>query len=318
VDLGQTPQAGLAYSIQTPDGSVVAGTLDTKGRASAKSSTPGTFVVTFPDLDGADWDGDGALALPETERSLASKYKVEQGDRLPTIARDKGFFRWQTIWDFADNADLKALRGTAHILLPDDEVAIPSKLARKAEVPGGTAVYVVQSSAEVLRVCFLGVNSSAEDPVTFEATPDTGDAIFGTLPDDGKLEIDLPPDTTKVHVDLFRKSPSKANDDESNSDDDADSSDDAASDDAASDAASSDDEPFACYDFEVGGLDPAKEMSGIQARLLNLGFYQGDLSGELDDDTRDAITQFRWAKLRDRKDDMDDDFLTALNAAHGS
>ena len=300
VDLKQKPQEGLAFKIKAPDGSSVSGKLDKDGRGSAQSSTPGTFTVTFPDLDGEDWDGDGAQDLPEDERSEASKYKVDQGDRLPTIAREKGFARWQTIWNFKGNAALKELRGTPHILLPGDEVSIPSKLAREAEVPGGTADYVVQSAAEVLRVRFAGITSTADDPVTFKATPDTGGAIEGVLAGDDRLEIDLPPDTTKVHVELSRKA--KASDDQGGD----------------SDGSDSDEDPFATCDFTVGGLDPASEVSGVQARLLNLGFYTGGITGNLNDDTRAAIAHFRWAKLRDRKNDMDEDFLSALNKTHGS
>jgi hypothetical protein len=144
VDLNQKPQDGLAFRIAMPDGGTVAGKLDKDGRGRAKSSTPGVFSVTFPDLDGADWDGDGALDLPTEEgRIEASRYKVEQGDRLPTIARKMGFARWETIWDFAGNGVLKELRGNAHVLFPGDAVSIPSKLARVAEVQGGTAEYVV-------------------------------------------------------------------------------------------------------------------------------------------------------------------------------
>ncbi len=242
--------------------------------------------MTFPDLDGADWDGDGALDLAEDERSEASQYTVEQGDRLPTIARAHGFIRWQTIWDFAKNEDLRKLRGTAHILLPGDKVAIPSKLAREAEVPGGAAEYVVQGASEVLRVRFAGVKCSEENPVTFKATPDTGGAVEGTLPSTGKLEIDLPPDTSKVHVELSR---------------------------AGSDA----DQPFAAYDFAVGGLDPSDTTAGIQARLQNLGFYTGPIDGNADDATHTAIAHFRWVKLLDDQDVVDDDFLAALHAAHG-
>jgi hypothetical protein len=293
VDLKQKPQEGLAFKIEAPDGSAASGKLDKEGRGRAQSSTPGNFTVTFPDLDGDDWAGAGALDLSEEERSEASKYTVDQGDRMPTIGRDKGFLRWQTIWNFKGNAELRTLRGTAHILLPGDEVSVPSKLSRKAEVPGGTAEYVVQSAAEVLRVCFAGITSTVDAPVTFKATPDTGDAIEGALAHNGKLEIDLPPDTTKVHVELSRKA------------------------DGGGDGGDGD-KPFASYDFTVGGLDPASEVSGVQARLLNLGFYTGGITGSLDDDTRTAISHFRWAKLRDRKNDMDEDFLSALNKTHGS
>ena len=128
VDLKQKPQAGMAFTIKAPDGSSVSGKLDKDGRGNAKSSTPGMFTVTFPDLDGDDWDGDGARELSEEERSEDSKYRAAQGDRLPTIAREKGFARWQTIWNFKGNAALKELRGTPHILLPGDEVSIPASL----------------------------------------------------------------------------------------------------------------------------------------------------------------------------------------------
>jgi hypothetical protein len=118
VDLNQKPQEGLAFEIKMPDGGSVSGKLDKDGRGRAKSSALGMFTVTFPDLDGADWNGDGAQKLDEKARSEAARYKVEQGDRLPTIAREKGFARWQTIWDFDGNAALKKLRGNAHILFP--------------------------------------------------------------------------------------------------------------------------------------------------------------------------------------------------------
>ena len=294
VDLKQKAQEGLAFKIVAPDASSVSGKLDKSGQGRAQSSTPGDFTVTFPDLDGDDWDGNGALDLSEEERSEAGKHTVEQGERLPTIGRAKGFLRWQTIWNFKGNADLRKLRGTAHILLPGDEVSIPSKLARQAKVPGGTAEYVVQSAPEVLRVRFAGVSSSDENPVTFKATPNAGGAtIEGTLARSGKLEIDLPPDTTKVHVELSRKTD-------------------------GGDGSDGGGKPFATYDFTVGGLDPASEVSGVQARLLNLGFYTGGITGNLDDETRTGIAHFRWAKLRDRKSDMDEDFLAALNKTHGS
>jgi N-acetylmuramoyl-L-alanine amidase len=287
VDLKKKPQQGLAFQIQAPDGTSVAGRLDEQGRAKAPSTCPGVFGVRFPELDGADWDGDGALALsPETSRSEASRHGVEQGERLPSIARAHGFRRWETVWDFVGNAALRELRGTAHILLPEDEVSIPSKLERQAEVPGGAAEYVVRCACEVLRVRFAGVKPTQRNEVTFKATPDVGASVEGPLPKSRRLEIELPPGTTTVHVELFRQR-------------------------------KDDGKPFAAYDFAVGALDPSETTSGIKARLQNLGFYRGPLDGNLDDGTRTAIAHFRWAQLRDRKDAVDADFLAALKSTHG-
>ena len=283
VDLKGKPQAGLAFKIKTPDGSSVSGKLDKEGRGRGQSSIPGVFVVTFPDLDGADWDGDGALALPDKERSETSKYKVQQGDRLPTIARKKGFARWQTIWDFGGNAALTDLRGDAHILFPDDEVSIPSKLARAAEVQGGKAEYVVQSGAEVLRVQFAAADFWRDNKVRFKATPDKGEATEGPLETDGTMEIALPADTMKVSVDLFQDA---------------------------------DETPFFTCTLAVGHLDPDETTSGVQARLANLGYYAGPIDGEMNDATREAVIAFRLAELGDETDVVDDAFTEALVKAH--
>jgi hypothetical protein len=284
VNLDREPQEGLAYRIKAPDGNMATGKLDKQGHAQVKSAVPGIFTVAFPDLDGADWDGDGALDLPKEERSEASKYKVEQGDRLPTIAREKGFARWQTVWDFAGNAALKKLRADAHILFPDDEVSIPTKLSRVAEVPGGKAEYVVQSATEVFHVRFAEMEAMDGDPVMFRATPDAGGDLFeGELADDGAMEIDLPPDTTQVTVELF---------------------------------CGDGDDPFVTYTFAVGELDPFTETTGIQARLASLGYYDGEIDGDLGDVSKGAIVRFRSEYGLPLSDEVDDDLKDALEWVH--
>jgi N-acetylmuramoyl-L-alanine amidase len=283
VDLNQKPQEGLAFEIKMPDGGSVSGKLDKDGRGRAKSSALGFFTVSFPDLDGADWNGDGAQKLDEKARSEASRYEVEQGDRLPTIARKKRFARWQTIWDFDGNADLKKLRGNAHILFPDDEVSIPSKLARVAEVSGGKAEYVVESAVEVLRVRFAEGDWRGDYDILFKATPDTVPALSGKLAADGTMEIPLPPETSKVTVELFWQD---------------------------------DPDAFASHDLLVGELDPSREVSGIQARLANLGYYHDDVTGKLDYNTREAIGRFKRSHLGDCDTGVDSALVASLVKAH--
>jgi hypothetical protein len=146
VDLDGKPQEGLAFQIKAPDGNMAQGKLDKKSHAQVKSSTPGIFVVTFPDLDGADWDGDGALELPpEEDRSEASRHTVKQGERMATIAPTYGFRNWETIWNYARNTDIRNTRGDPNVLRAGDEFSIPTKLARTAEVQGGLATYVIKS-----------------------------------------------------------------------------------------------------------------------------------------------------------------------------
>jgi hypothetical protein len=279
VDLNGKPQEGVAFEIKKPDGGTEKGKLDKEGRGKAKSSKPGVFTVTFPDLDGADWDGDGAMELPpEDTRKEASRYRVQQGDRLPTIARKKGFMRWETIWDFAANAVLKNLRA-AHVLLPSDRVSIPTKLSREAAVQGGLATFVVQVAPEILRVRFVDLDVPHAGKVNFRAQPDKGEPIEDRLADDGTMEMELPPDTSEVKVTLLLQDSNQI---------------------------------IESRTFAVGHLDPPDTVSGIQARLSGLGFYSGPISGKIDEATRTAISTFRLAVLDDDSDVIDGALISIL------
>jgi hypothetical protein len=286
VDLNGTPQKDIAFEITKPDGGVESGKLDKDGRARARSSKPGTFVVKFPELDGGDWDGDGALDLPEEERSEAGKQKVQQGDRLPTIALNQSFYHWQTVWDFAGNSDLKDLRRDPYILLPGDQVSIPSKIQRVAEVSGGQAEYVLQSASEILRVRFTEADFGGDRQARFVAKPDQGPETSGVLAGDGTMQIDILPGVAKVDVDVF---------------------------------IDDDDQPQGRYELAVGHLDPVEEISGLQARLGNLGYYSGPITGTLDDATRRAISAFRLDALEEDQDgqtEIDTAVTQALNSAY--
>jgi hypothetical protein len=284
VDLDEKPQEGLAFQIKAPDGNRATGKLDKKGHAQVKSSLPGIFVVTFPELDGADWDGDGALALPpEEDRSEASRHTVKQGERMATIASQYKFLRWQTLWDFAGNADLKDLRQNPNILFPDDEVVIPTKLKREAEVVGGKAKYLVKCGRETLRVGFA-VGWDWVERVSYTAKPDTGGPdLTDFLDSDGWMRIDVPPNTSQVQVALWTDDP---------------------------------DTPFATYELKVGELDPVREVTGVQARLASLGYYDGPIDGDAGEMTAAAIAQFRREYGLPLGDQIDDDLRDALEGLH--
>lgn len=47
------------------------------------------------------------------------------------------------------------------------------------------------------------------------------------------------------------------------------------------------------YDLEFGSMDPLDEIVGVQARLQNLGFYNGPLDGNMGQDLRNAIAEFQ-------------------------
>jgi hypothetical protein len=70
------------------------------------------------------------------------------------------------------------------------------------------------------------------------------------------------------------------------------------------------------FDLNFGCLDPADAISGAQARLQNLGFYQGDVSGEMDDETRDAIISFQTSQGLSGSGELDDSTRQKLEMRH--
>ena len=53
------PVAGQSYQIRLPNGTVVTGSLDSRGLARVEGIDPGTCKVTFPDLEKKAWNRPG-------------------------------------------------------------------------------------------------------------------------------------------------------------------------------------------------------------------------------------------------------------------
>jgi hypothetical protein len=70
------------------------------------------------------------------------------------------------------------------------------------------------------------------------------------------------------------------------------------------------------YDLSFGYLDPSNTISGAQARLENLGLYYGAITGEMGDDTRDAILMFQTSQGIPATGELDDRTRTELEQCH--
>lgn len=65
------------------------------------------------------------------------------------------------------------------------------------------------------------------------------------------------------------------------------------------------DDAMECH-LQFGWLDPLDELMGIQARLQNLGFYQGELDGKDNEDLREAVTYFQSSVNLEPTGELDD------------
>jgi hypothetical protein len=76
------------------------------------------------------------------------------------------------------------------------------------------------------------------------------------------------------------------------------------------------------HQLALGGLNPMKDtsdasLSGVQARLLNLGYAPGPADGRLTTQTTEAILAFQRDNEMEMTGEIDDKLIDALAKAHG-
>jgi hypothetical protein len=181
------------------------------------------------------------------------EHKVQQGECISSIAEKYGLFP-DTIWDDPANAELKEKRKDSDVLYPGDLVVIPDK--RTKEEPGATETthkFRKKGVPKKLRLQFL----EKDEPRNNESyVLDIDGRLFsGTTDSEGWIEHTIPPNAKNGKVTLGE-------------------------------------EQFE-YILDLGHIDPIEEISGVQARLNNLGFGCGKVDGVLGPKTTAAIKQFQ-------------------------
>jgi hypothetical protein len=168
-------------------------------------------------------------------------HEVAQGDCLCSIAKQYGFF-WSTLWNHADNAELKDLRKDANALLEGDAVVIPDKTAKEESCATEQKhKFKRKGTPAKIKICVTTDDKPrADEP--YKLCVD-GKWTEGTTDGGGFIEADIPADAKQgelrvgsgVNIDIFQ--------------------------------------------LGFGTLDPADTESGAEDRLLGLGY---DLSGGLE------------------------------------
>lgn len=207
---------------------------------------------------------------------------VADGECLTELADRYGFF-WEQLWDHPENAELRALRGNPNVLLPGDSVFIPD-IEPKAVSCATKARHVFRLKGIPAKLVFQLLDESGAPraglPYTLEVTGAEDQA--GTTGADGMISHVIPPTAPSAKLVVH------------------------------------DPEGDEEYDFDLGKLNPVEDPRGVQARLMNLGFYEGPLSASYDDETRDAIRAFQVAQGLPENGEADDATRDALRTAHGS
>ena len=199
-------------------------------------------------------------------------YIVKPGDCTDSIAYEHGFF-WETLWNHADNNELKTARNNPNVLLAGDRVAIPP-LREKEEtgatekrhrfrrrgVPAKLRVRILKEALEEHQE--TGQNARPHEPRPRANIPYVldidGNFTSGKTNAEGWIEHSMPPNAKQARLILEPSTPNEV-----------------------------------IMPFRLGHLDPVSEISGIQHRLNNMGFPCGPANGVLTPDTREALRRFQ-------------------------
>jgi len=174
---------------------------------------------------------------------MATSYTVRQGDYLSKIAKDFGFSDYRTIWDHADNAELKSKRKNPNVLYPGDKLVIPDRVLREEDRPVDKKhTFKVKVPGLRLR---LVLEDMYEEPVANAQCLLSIDGEFRkvTTDDKGKIDEPLRPGTTSATLIIQDAKQTHLN--------------------------------FVEIPIKIGHLDPLEELSGQGARLKNLGYFPG-------------------------------------------
>jgi len=207
--------------------------------------------------------------------------KVNQGDCISSIADQTGFF-WETIWNHANNAQLKQLRQNPNALLPGDSVFIPDK-REKVETGGTTKCHTFRLLGVPVRfnLRLLDEQGNPRSGIPYTLVID-GKTTKGTIPDDGSISEIIKPNAKKAKLTL-----------------------------------STPDWGPEEYEFQLGHMNPPDDNAGAQGRLKNLGYYDGPLNGSLDDVTTDAVKRFQQDSGLPTTGQIDAATQSALAQRHG-
>ena len=205
------------------------------------------------------------------------KYMVKQGDCISSIAFKYGFFP-DTIWNDSKNSKLEQDRKDPNVLKPGDEVYIRDKEEKEESCASEKKHRFKRKGVpEKLIIQFM---CDGEPRANEAYVLDIDGALSeGTTEKDGKVEIAIPPNARKGTI-SFRDSGDK-------------------------------------YELELGDLDPITEISGVQGRLKDLGFYDGPVDGQVSPKLCQAITAFQKSKNLEETGKLDESTRNNIQESFG-
>lgn len=188
-------------------------------------------------------------------RDIMPIHRVAQGECFCSIAEARGFADARTVYDAPENRALREVRPNPNILSPGDQVDVPEK-ERRVEHGSTGQRHVFRVRSARVRLC-LRLQLANGDPLKgedYELSVDGG-TIKGTTKPDGTINHTISASARSAVLTVRRLGIERH--------------------------------------LSIGALDPIDTISGVQGRLMNLGYDCGAIDGVAGPRTVAAIRAFQ-------------------------
>ena len=188
-------------------------------------------------------------------------YTVAQGDCLSSIAYEHGFADWQTIYNHEKNKAFRRQCPDPNIIYPGLDLFIP-ELTPKVESRGTGQLHVFRKKVTpvLLRIVLLDEDHRPMAGAAYQLKV-AESSVEGRTGPNGLLEQTIPQAAATARLSVKVDRP--------------------------------DGVTGYTWDLRLGTLDPQTTMTGIQARLNNLGYNTGPVDGIQGPRTTEAIKEFQ-------------------------
>jgi hypothetical protein len=205
--------------------------------------------------------------------------EVRQSDSAESIAYRHGHII-DTVWNHPRNEALRTLRRDPHVLLPGDRLFVPDRCRKTVKAATGGVHRFRRRGVPSHLTVVLAIGQEVLANLHFEL--EIGGATRSGVTDaEGRISVPVMPDAphSRLVVD-----PGGRN---------------------------------LAFELALRRLDPITETTGIQGRLRNLGYYQGDVDGLFGQFTLLSVQRFQADHGLPARGEMDEDTRERLLTAHG-
>lgn len=209
---------------------------------------------------------------------MPKEHRVRPGECISSIAETNGFFP-DTIWNHADNADLKKLRQDPNTLVPGDVVVIPDKEAgEESGATGARHKFKRKGVPETFVIRLLDPSGEPYASADYVFKLD-GTIHKGKTDADGVLEMGIPPGARGGVITMVETGEE--------------------------------------FEVALGSLHPIDTIQGIQQRLENMGLPCADPPGEWGESTAQSLRTYQELHGLEVTGDPDATTLQHLHETHG-